>query len=63
MDKKYFSERAGRVPVEMRLDLDKLKEILGTLLRSLINEGYLQESFGYECTDSGFNAGTEGVKC
>ena len=58
MDKKYFSERAGRVPVEMRLDLDKLKEILGTLLRSLINEGYLQESFGYECTDSGFNAGT-----
>jgi hypothetical protein len=58
MNKKYFSERAGRAPGEMHLDLDKLKEILEILLRSFINEGYLQESLGYECTDTGFNAGT-----
>jgi hypothetical protein len=61
MERPYYSQRAGRAPARARLDLAELKRLLATYLDGLIANGYLQESFGYECVDAGFQAGTCGI--
>jgi hypothetical protein len=61
MERPYYSQRAGRAPSKARLDLAELKRLLATYLESLIVDGYLQESFGHECVDTGFQAGTSGT--
>ena len=34
---------------------------MATILDSFISQGFLQEQFGYQCVDSGFNPGVRGV--
>ncbi len=59
-DKPYYSVRTGKNPLSERFDLDTLRELFKTLFIYFEDEGYFQESLGYECVDAGFIPGSLG---
>ena len=61
MPRRYYSERSGRGPGAVALDLDDLKRLFKSMFASLEYEGYFQEDLGYDCVDSGFVPGLIGT--
>lgn len=58
--KPYYSIRTGKNPLAARFDLATLRDLFRTLFIHFEDEGYFQESLGYECVDAGFVTGKLG---
>jgi len=59
-DKPYYSVRTGINPLSERFNLVTVLELFKTLYIYFEDEGYFQESLGYECVDNGFIPGSLG---
>lgn len=51
MNRRYFSQRAGRTPD--KITFEHLGKIIDILYRKFESEGYFQYNFGYTCIDAG----------
>ncbi len=60
-NRRYYSVRTGKNPVDHRLDLPYTLRLFEDLFRYFEKEGYFQEAFGYECVDSGVTRGELGL--
>lgn len=58
-ERKYYSHRVG-TDQSRSLSLPVLLTLAGGLYTQLVNEGYYQETLGYECVDAGHVAGSLG---
>jgi hypothetical protein len=58
--RRYYSIRTGRNPLTAGFDLGTMCRLFGEVFASFEDEGYFQQSLGYECVDAGFVAGTLG---
>ncbi len=60
MARPYYSIRMGRNPLAGGFDLDTMRALFRDVLIYFEDEGYFQESLGYQCVDAGYVAGTLG---
>lgn len=58
--RRYYSVRTGRNPMTAGFDLDTMRKLFREVFIYFEDEGYFQQSLGYECVDAGFVAGTLG---
>ena len=58
--RRYYSIRTGRNPMATKIDLPTFLKLFITLYCRFEDEGYFQESLGYECVDAGFVPGSLG---
>lgn len=56
----YWSERSGRRPAARKLTATQVRTLFASYVAELESRGSLQESFGYDCVDAGFVAGSLG---
>jgi hypothetical protein len=56
----YYSIRTGKHPNFARLDLSSLKKLFLSVEKQFNDQGFFQESFGYNCVDAGDVPGTLG---
>lgn len=61
VERRYYSERAGRGPALVSLELNDLKRLLASQYSQFEVEGYFQEYLGYDCVDAGFVPGVLGT--
>lgn len=60
MRREYYSVRTKKNPNSGRFDLISVKKLFYSLYMEFEEEGYFQESFGFECVDRGKVSGTMG---
>lgn len=60
MARRYYSVRTGRNPLAGGFGLDTMRRLFSELFGYFEDEGYFQESLGYQCVDAGFVAGNLG---
>jgi hypothetical protein len=58
MSHTYYSQRAGSNPHPDGLPFHDIVELFMRIYSELEDDGYFQESFGYECVDAGFVPGS-----
>lgn len=56
----YYSIRTGKHPNGARLDLPSFKKLFISVDKQFTDQGFFQESFGYNCVDAGDVPGTLG---
>lgn len=59
-EKPYYSVRTGKNPLSQRFDLQTLRDLFRTLFIQFEDEGYFQETLGYQCVNAGFIPGSLG---
>lgn len=52
-DRRYYFVRTGKNPNAGKFDLTMLHALMQPLFKELVNKGYFQEAFGFECVDAG----------
>lgn len=58
--KPYYSIRTSKNPLDKNFDLDTVRNLFQNIFYDFTEEGYFQETLGYECVDAGFIPGTLG---